>query len=43
MFMKANISETVDEVDKFSEVIEERLVGLFYFLHWVWFVCNFDM
>ena len=42
VLMESNIPEAVDEVDEFPEVVEERLVSLFYFFH-VWWVCNFDI
>jgi hypothetical protein len=35
MIVKSYVSEAVDEVDELSEVIKERLVSLFYFLHFV--------
>lgn len=39
MFVKSYVSEAVDEVDEFPEVIEEGLISLFYLLH----ILNIDM
>jgi len=33
MLMESYISEAIDEVDKFSEVVKERLISLLVFLH----------